>query len=243
MQLDVLVFAAHPDDAELGMGGTIAKLINSKIKVGVIDLSKGEMGTRGSAETRKKEALKAAKILNLSLRENLGIKDGSIKLNEKHINAVVKKIRQYQPQIIFAPYKNDRHPDHIGTSRIVKEAFFYSGLTKVITKLNGKIQVPYRPKKIFYYMQNIEFYPSFVVDISDTFQTKMESVLAYKTQFFNPESREPETFISQPNFLKFVEARAKNYGFRIGKDYGEPFYSEDLIELDLSNYIFSGEVK
>ncbi len=237
MTIDVLVFAAHPDDAELGMGGTIAKLVNRGVKVGVVDLSKGEMGTRGSAETRKKEALNAAKILKLSVRDNLGLKDGSLKLNDRFTTAVVKKIREYQPKIIFAPYKNDRHPDHIGTSRIVKEAFFYSGLAKIITRQDGKQQQPYRPKKIFYYMQNIEFTPSFVIDISDTFKTKMDSVFAYKTQFFNPESKEPETFISQPNFIKFVEARAKHFGFKIGKDYGEPFYSEELIELNLLDYI------
>ncbi len=173
MTIDVLIFAAHPDDAELAMGGTIANLTGTGFKVGVVDLSKGEMGTRGSADIRKREAQAAANILKLTVRENLGLKDGSLKLNDKHIEAVIRKIRKYKPKVIFAPYKNDRHPDHVGTSRIVKEAFFYSGLAKVITQEDGKRQNPYRPKKIFYYMQNTEFVPSFVVDVSRTFKTKM----------------------------------------------------------------------
>lgn len=233
MELDVLVFAAHPDDAEISMGGTIAKLSSAGLKVGVIDLSKGEMGTRGSVDTRKAEAQKASAILNITQRENLGFKDGGLKFNENYLHIIISRIRKYKPQFVFAPYFNDRHPDHIGTSQLIKEAFFFSGLPKIVTEENDKIQNPYRPKKLFYYMQTYEFDPVFIVDISETFELKMKSILAYSTQFHNPQSVEPETFISQPNFIKNLEARARVFGFKIGKDYGEPFYCEEKIELDL----------
>lgn len=233
MELDVLVFAAHPDDAEISMGGTIAKLSSAGLKVGVIDLSKGEMGTRGSVDTRKAEAQKASAILNITQRENLGFKDGGLKFNENYLHIIISRIRKYKPQFVFAPYFNDRHPDHIGTSQLIKEAFFFSGLPKILTEENDKIQNPYRPKKLFYYMQIYEFDPVFIVDISETFELKMKSILAYSTQFHNPQSVEPETFISQPNFIKNLEARARVFGFKIGKDYGEPFYCEEKIELDL----------
>lgn len=237
MQLDILVFAAHPDDAELAMGGTIAKLTNADFKVGIIDLSKGELGTRGSSDIRKEEAKNASQILKVTARENLGFKDGSIKVCDEYLHAVISKIRKYKPGFIFAPYFNDRHPDHVGTGLLIKEALFFSGLPKIVTEDNGKIQTPFRPQKLFYFMQMYEFKPTFIVDISSTFGTKMKSVYAYETQFHNPESVEPETFISNPNFLKFLEARAKVYGFKIGKDYGEPFYCEEEIEFDIINQL------
>lgn len=239
MILDVLVFAAHPDDAELSMGGTIAKMTDSGLKVGIVDLSRGELGTRGSSDIRKHEAQLASEILNLSHRENLGFKDGSIKFNDDFLKRIISKIRKYQPKIIFAPYFNDRHPDHIGTSQLVKEAVFFSGLPKIATEDNDRIQSPFRPQKLYYYMQTYEFKPAFIVDISNFFDTKMKSILSYDTQFHNPESIEPETFISSPNFLKFVEARAKYFGFKIGKDFGEAFYSEEEIEYDLIGAIKS----
>lgn len=237
MNLDVLVFAAHPDDAELSMGGTIAKFSNNGFKVGIIDLTKGELGTRGSIETRREEANKASAILKVHHRENLGLRDGSVKFSEDYLKKIISCIRKYQPKIIFAPYFNDRHPDHIGASQLVKEAMFFSGLPKIVTEENDKIQIPYRPQKLFYYMQTYEFNPSFVVDISNTFETKMNAVRAYETQFHNPESAEPETFISKPIFLKYLEARAQVFGFKIGKDYGEPFFSEEEIELDIVSFI------
>lgn len=239
MELDILVFASHPDDAELSMGGTIAKFVEESFKVGIVDLSKGEMGTRGSVETRKEEADKASQILGISERVNLGLPDGKLKLNDDFVKEVIIQIRRFRPKIIFAPYFNDRHPDHVGTSRIVKEAFFFSGLAKVVTEFDGKEQSPFRPNKIFYYMQYYEFTPSFINDISKTFEKKMNSMKAYSTQFFNEKDRsdEPETFISQLNFIKFIEARAKYFGFKIGKDYGEPFYTEEEIELDLTNLL------
>jgi len=240
MILDVLIFAAHPDDAELSMGGTIAKLTSAGIKVGIIDLSKGELGTRGTAETRKKEAQNAGEILRITLRENLELKDGSLKFNDEYLNKIISRIRKYQPKIIFAPYFNDRHPDHIGTSQLVKEAMFFSGLPKIESKDNERIQMPFRPKKLFYYMQTYEFKSAFIVDISNYFETKMKAVKAYDTQFHNQESKEPETFISQPIFLKYLEARAVSYGFKIGKEYGEAFYCEEEIEFDLVGFLKSG---
>jgi len=239
MELDVLAFASHPDDAELAMGGSIAKFVDAGYKVGIVDLSKGEMGTRGSEKTRKKEAEDASKVLGIHERVNLGLPDGKLKLNDDFVKEVITQIRRFRPKIIFAPFFNDRHPDHVGTSRIVKEAFFFSGLTKIDTEFEGKEQVPYRPKKIYYYMQYYEFTPSFINDISKTFDKKMNSMKAYGTQFFNEksESDEPQTFISQLNFIKFIEARAKYFGFKIGKDFGEPFYSEEEIELDLTNLL------
>ena len=237
MILDLLVFAAHPDDAELSVGGTIARFADAGAKVGIIDLTKGELGTRGTAEIRMEEAEKSAKILKLAHRENLGFKDGSIKFNDEYLKTIISKIRKYKPQIVLAPYFNDRHPDHIGTSQLVKEAMFCSGLPKIITEDSGQTQQAYRPQKLFYFMQTYEFKPSFIVDISSTFKTKMDAVYAYSTQFYNPESKEPETFISQPAFIKFLEARAQYFGFKIGKEYGEAFYSEEEVELNLLEYL------
>jgi len=241
MVLDVLAFSAHPDDAELSMGGTIAKLTGGGVKVGIVDLSRGELGTRGSAEIRLKEANKAAQILKVAVRENLGFKDGGLKFCDEYLKTIITYIRKYTPKIIFAPYIYDRHPDHEGTSRLVKEAFFFSGLTKITTQDNGEVQRAYRPQKLFYYMQSYEGKSSFIIDISSTFETKMEAVKAYATQFYNPESKEPDTFISSLNFLKYLEARARNSGFKIGKTYGEPFFCEEEIEYDLIGLINKGD--
>lgn len=237
MRLDVIAFAAHPDDAELSMGGTLAKLSENKLNVGIIDFTEGELGTRGTVETRYSESAEASKILGISYRENLKIPDGKVKLKEEYVNKVVAKIREFQPKIIFAPYFNDRHPDHIGASQIVKEAMFFSGTPKYITSVNSIEQEAYRPEKLYYYMQTYEFAPSFVYDISETFEKKMNAIKAYKTQFHNPNIEGPETFISKPGFINYLKARVEYWGFRIGKDYGEPFYCEEEIELDLINLL------
>jgi len=237
MYLDVLIFAAHPDDAELTMAGTIARLSCSNYKVGIVDLTRGELGTRGTEETREREAFQAAIILKLSIRENLLIPDWNIQRNKENLMKVVMAIRRFRPKIIFAPYFNDRHPDHIDASKLVKEAMFVSGLTKVKTFDKEVAQEAFRPNKLFYYMQTYSFEPSFIIDVSDYFDIKMKAVRAFETQFYNPKSKEPETFISQPEFLSFIEARAKVYGFQIGKKFGEPFYCEEKIELDLSNLL------
>jgi len=233
MNLDVLVFAAHPDDAELSMGGTICKLTSNNLKVGIIDFTKGELGTRGSAETRQKEAFQAAIALKIAIRENLNIPDGHIERNKDNLMKVIMEIRKYKPKIIFAPYFNDRHPDHIDASKIVKEAMFATGLSKVKTFDKEVAQEAFRPSKLYYYMQTYTFEPSFIVDVTDSFAMKMKAVKAYETQFHNPKSSEPETFISRPEFINYIESRAQFYGFQIGRHYGEPFYCEEKIEMDL----------
>ncbi len=237
MNLDVLIFAAHPDDAELSMGGTIAKFTSSNIKVGIIDFTRGELGTRGTAETRQKEAFQAAIALKVAVRENLDIPDGNILRNKENLMKAIMAVRKYKPKIIFAPYFNDRHPDHIDTSCLVKEAMFSSGLIKVKTFDKEVPQQHYRPQKLYYYMQTYTFEPSFIVDISDCFEMKMKAVRCYGSQFHNPRSVEPETFISRPEFINYVESRAHYYGFQIGKSHGEPFYCEEKIELDLVNIL------
>ncbi len=234
MNLDFLVFTAHPDDAEISIGGTIAKLVKQNLKVGIVDLTKGELGTRGTAETRKSEAEEASKILGIEIRENLNIPDGKVRPCKEYVDKVIVKIRKYRPKIICAPYFNDRHPDHIGAGQIVKEAMFLSGLPKIETTDNGITQEAYRPEKLFYFMMTYEFDPTFIVDISDTLETKIKAIKAFKTQFYDPDTNAPETFISKPDFLRNIEARAKIYGFEIRKEYGEPFYSEEKIELDFS---------
>jgi len=237
MNLDVLIFAAHPDDAELSMGGTIGRFTSKGLKVGVVDLTRGEMSTRGNTKTRAKETKAASKVLKLKIRENLGLPDGEISISQNTLKKVIILLRNYIPKIVFAPYFNDRHPDHIDASLLIKRAVFTSGLVKYKTSLNGKAQSSFRPKKLFYYMQTYLFQPSVVVDISDHFETKMKAVLAFKSQFYNPTLKKEDTFISRPEFLEYVEARAKFYGFQIGKKYGEPFYCEEAIEYDYSNLL------
>ncbi len=237
MNLDVLVFAAHPDDAELSMGGTIARFTSNGLKVGVIDLTRAELSTRGNVKLRAKETELATKILKLKVRENLGVEDGGISISSDNLKKVVSVIRRFKPSIVFAPYFNDRHPDHIDVSNLIKRAMFSSGLEKFKTSLAGKSQTAYRPRKIFYYMQTYTFEPSFIVDISEHFQTKMKSCKAFASQFHNPSLKKEDTFISKPEFLDYVEARAKFYGFQIRKKYGEPFYCEEDIEYDFANLL------
>jgi len=237
MNVDVLVFAAHPDDAELSMGGTIARFTSNGLKVGVVDLTRAELSTRGNVKTRARETAAATKILKLKMRENLGIKDGGVTISIDNLRKVVSVIRKCKPSIVFAPYFNDRHPDHIDVSNLVKRAVFSSGLEKFKTSLSGKSQTAYRPKKIFYYMQTYIFEPSFIVDISEHFQTKMKSCKAFASQFHNPSLKKEDTFISKPEFLDYVEARAKFYGFQIRKKYGEPFFCEEDIEYDFTDLL------
>jgi len=237
MNLDVIVFAAHPDDAELSMGGTIARFTSQRLKVGVVDLTRAEMSTRGDVKTRENETTAASKILKLKIRENLGFEDGNISISKNSIEKVVQLIRKYKPAIVFAPYFNDRHPDHIDVSKLIKRAVFSSGLEKFKTTISGKSQLQYRPKKIFYYMQTYLFEPSFIVDVSEYFHIKMKSVDAFKSQFHNPVLKKKDTFISKPEFIDYVKARAEFYGFQIRKKYGEPFYCEENIEYDFSDLV------
>ncbi|VAX18402.1 N-acetylglucosaminyl-L-malate N-acetyl hydrolase [hydrothermal vent metagenome] len=233
MNLDILIFAAHPDDAELGMGGTIAKFAAEGKSVGIIDLTEAELSSNGTIESRREETEAATKILSIAYRENLKVPDGKVKVNDEIVNSVVKLIRKYKPRVVFAPYFNDRHPDHIGASKIVKEAVFFSGLKKIGTELKEEKQLPHRPGKLYYYMQTYEFTPSFIIDISDHFETKMKAVRAYRSQFYDPNEKGELTFISDPKFIKYLEARARYFGFQIRKEYGEPFFSEEAIELKI----------
>ncbi len=237
MNLDIIVFAAHPDDAEIGMGGTIAMLTKNNFKVGIVDFTKGELGTRGSVEIRQKEAFQSAIILKIAIRDNLHIPDGNILESKENLIKVIMAIRRYKPKIIFAPYFQDRHPDHIDTSKIVKRTFFQSGLTKIKTFDKEVIQEAFRPSHLYYYMQTYPFKPTFIIDISDSFETKMKAIRIYESQFHNPKSTEADTFISKPEFVKYLETRACFYGFQIGKSYGEAFYSENTPELNFMDLL------
>ncbi|MGB5419608.1 bacillithiol biosynthesis deacetylase BshB1 [Algibacter sp.] len=226
MKLDILAFGAHPDDVELGCGGTIAKEVANGKKVGIIDLTKGELGTRGTAETRDKEAYNAAKILGTSLRVNLGFSDGFFVNDKKHQLAIIKMIRRYQPEIILCNAIDDRHIDHGKGSKLVSDACFLSGLIKIETEDDGTIQKPWRPKHVYHYIQWKNIEPDITVDITGFIDTKMASVLAYKTQFFNADSKEPETPISSKNFTDSIIYRSRDLGRLIGVEHAEGFTVE-----------------
>jgi bacillithiol biosynthesis deacetylase BshB1 len=232
MKLDILVLAAHPDDAELGCGGTIAKQVALGRKVGVVDLTRGEMGTRGTIDTRAQEAKESASILGLSVRANLGFKDGFFVNDEAHQLAVIRLIRKFQPDIVLANAIYDRHPDHGKGSELAFSACFYSGLAKIETKDEGKVQAAWRPKHLYHFIQSQLIQPDFVVDVSDFWETKMNAVRAFKTQFYDPSSDEPETFISNPGFMKLLESRGQEFGYSIGAKYGEGFTVRKVIGVD-----------
>lgn len=229
MKLDILVIAAHPDDAELGCAGTILAHVAKGHKVGIVDLTKGEMGTRGTPELRVQEATKAAEILGLSARENLGFKDVYFQDDESHQLELIKIIRKYQPDIVLANAVSDRHPDHGKGSRLATNACFMSGLRKIETQLKGESQKPWRPQYVYHYIQNNYIEPDFVMDITPYWETKVQSILAFQSQFHDPSSQEPESFISTPDFLPFIEARAREFGHKILTTYGEGFTVEKMI--------------
>jgi bacillithiol biosynthesis deacetylase BshB1 len=232
MKLDILVMAVHPDDAELGCSGTIAKHVALGYKVGIVDFSRGELGTRGSAEIRDKEAEASAKILGLSVRENLRFRDGFFKNDEEHQLALIQIIRRYQPDIVLANALEDRHPDHGRAAQLATEACFYSGLRRVETIAeDGELQKEWRPRQVFHYIQDRYIEPDFVVDITDFWELKNASIRAFTSQFYDPGSSEPMSYISRPDFLDYVEARAREMGHKIGATYGEGFTSEKKIEL------------
>lgn len=232
MKLDILVIASHPDDAELSCSGTIAAHVAKGHKVGIVDLTKGEMGTRGTPEIRLQEAEAAAKELKLSARENLGFEDVYFKDDKEHHLEIVKMIRKYQPEIIIANAITDRHPDHGKGATVVTKACFISGLRREETKLYGALQAPWRPKAVYHYIQNDYIQPDFVVDISDYWDIKLASIKAFRSQFYDPSSLEPESFISKPGFLEFIEARAREFGHRIQVKYGEGFTAERMIGVN-----------
>lgn len=226
MKLDILAFGVHPDDVELGCSGTLLAAIAEGKKVGVIDLTRGELGTRGSAETRKEEAARAAEILGIHVRENLGMADGFFQNDETNLRKVIEMIRKYQPGVILANAFDDRHPDHGRSAKLVADAAFLSGLRKIETFAGGQLQEVWKPAYVFHYIQDRLIAPSFVVDITAFMDKKMEAVLAYGTQFFNPDLNEPQTYISSSQFLETVKARALMMGKRIGVGYAEGYYTE-----------------
>ncbi len=227
MQIDVLAFGAHPDDVELFCGGLLLKLKKQEYTTGIIDLTRGELGSRGTAEIRAIEANEAGIILNLDIRDNMNFKDGDISVNSESKRKVIDIIRKYRPKIILIPYWEDRHPDHVNASRLVSAACFYSGLTKI--DADGE---PHRPKTMIYYFHHEIARPSFIVDISNEFNEKITAIQAHKSQFHNPESKEPETYISRPEFLDSIKNRAKYFGFQIGVEYGEPFLVKSAIKIN-----------
>jgi len=231
MKLDILAFGAHPDDVELGCGATIAKEISLGKKVGVVDLTRGELGTRGSAAIRDVEANNAANILGISVRENLGFADGFFVNNKKHQLEVIKLIRKYQPDIVLCNAIDDRHIDHSKGSKLVSDACFLSGLLKIETEVEGKQQEKWRPKNVYHYIQWKNIEPDFVVDVSNFIEIKTKSLQAYASQFFDPTSNEPETPISSKNFIESIAYRAKDLGRLIGVSYAEGFTTERYVAV------------
>lgn len=229
MKVDILAIGAHPDDVELGCGGTLAKLILEGKKAAIVDLTQGELGTRGTNITRAQEAASASEILGISARENLKMKDGFILNSEEYQIQIVKMIRKYQPEIVLANAVDDRHPDHAKAAKLVSDACFLSGLVKIETELDGENQKQWRPKQVFHYIQWKHITPDFVIDISDFMEKKIEACLAYKTQFYDPDSKEPMTPIATKDFLESLTYRAQDLGRLSGVEFAEGFTTEKLL--------------
>lgn len=232
MKLDVLAIGVHPDDVELGCSGTLINEIRRGKKVGIVDLTQGELGTRGTIETRYAEAAEAARIIGVHARENLKMRDGFFKNDEEHQLQVIQVLRKYQPEIVIANILEDRHPDHGRAGQMVYDACFLSGLRQVKTfDAEGKEQEKWRPKYLLHYIQDRFYEPDFIVDISDVFEQRMESIKAYKTQFHDPNSAEPATYISNPDFLEGITSRARLLGKRIGVQFAEGFLTKKAIGI------------
>ncbi len=226
MKLDILAFGAHPDDVELGCGGTLAKEIALGKTVGIIDLTRGELGTRGSAAIRDEEASAAAKILGVSIRENLNMRDGFFVNDEEHQLAIIRILRKYQPEIVLCNAIDDRHIDHGKGSKLVSNACFLSGLMKIQTIYKSTNQEAWRPKAVYHFIQWKNITPDFVVDITGYNDKRVAAILAYSSQFYNPDATEPETPIATKNFLESISNRAQDMGRIIGTDYAEGFTAE-----------------
>ena len=228
--LDMLAFGTHPDDLEIACGGTLRLLSARGHRVGACDLTRGELGTRGTAETRDRESAAATRVMGLSLRVNLGLPDGGIEINQETLLAVVRVIREHRPRLVLAPYWQERHPDHVHVSQLISEAAFYSGLPKIETG-----QPSFRPFRILYYVSRIEFTPSFVVDITSTFQAKVEAIRCYRTQFHHGRAQagrnQKETLLSTPLAMDVFETISRYYGAMIGAPHGEPFLMRESMEL------------
>lgn len=232
--LDLLVITVHPDDAELGCGGTIAKHVADGRKVGLVDLTRGELGTRGTPEVRQTEAAAAAKLLGVSARENLGMRDGFFKNDEQHQLKVIAALRKYRPEIVITNAIHDRHPDHGRAGKLVNDAVFLAGLRKIETSEAGVAQTPHRPRLLLQLIQDEYIQPDIVVDVSDHWEQKIAAIKAYRSQFFDEsyQEDEPQTYISKPDFLESIEARSREYGKYIGATYGEGFTCRRLLGID-----------
>ena len=235
IKLDILAFGAHPDDVELGCGGTIAKEIANGKKIGIIDLTRGELGTRGDSQTRDKESSDASKILGLEIRENLGFRDGFFINDEIHQLEIIKIIRKYKPEIVLCNAQDDRHIDHPKGAELVSDSCFLSGLRKIITELNGYNQTEWRPKNVYHYIQWKNSSPDFLIDISGFIEKKLQAIQAYSSQFFDPNSNEPETLISNKNFISNVINRSADLGRLINVEHAEGFTSKKSIGINRLN--------
>ncbi len=238
MKLDILAIGAHPDDIELGCGATIAKEISLGKKVGVVDLTRGELGTRGSAEIRDQESAKAAEILGLTVRENLAFADGFFRNDKEHQLALIQMIRKYQPEIVLCNAVDDRHIDHPKGSKLASDACFLSGLRRIETSLGGVQQKEWRPKQVYHYIQWKNIEPDFVVDVSGFIEKKMEAVKAYSSQFYDPNSKEPISPITSKNFLESVRYRANDLGRLIGVESAEGYISERYVSVKKLDDLF-----
>jgi bacillithiol biosynthesis deacetylase BshB1 len=227
-KLHILAIAAHPDDIELSCAGTLIKHANRGQAVGIVDLTMGELGTRGTAQLRLQEAADAAKVMGAVIRENAGMEDGFFRNDREHQLKLVQYIRRFQPEIVIANAIADRHPDHGRGGRLIADACFLAGLRKIETEWEGVAQQPWRPKRVYHMIQDRPMEPSFIIDISETFETKMKAIKCYKSQFHDPNSNEPITYIATDGFLKNIENRDAIMGKRIGVAYGEAFVSENI---------------
>jgi bacillithiol biosynthesis deacetylase BshB1 len=232
MSVDILAIGIHPDDVELSCAGTLLKHIAAGYSVGILDLTKGELGTRGSAELRMKEAAAAAKILGVQFRENLGMEDGFFKNDKINLFLLVEKIRQHKPKIVICNAVADRHPDHGRASQMVSEACFYSGLAKIETAYDKEMQLPHRPKAVYHYIQDRNLKPDLVVDITPFIDKKIEAIMAFSSQFFDPKSNEPSTPISSPEFMESVKAKMRVFGRDIQVEFAEGFTVERTIGVE-----------
>jgi bacillithiol biosynthesis deacetylase BshB1 len=227
MKLDLLAFAAHPDDVELFCGGTMIKLAQKGLQTGVVDLSRGELGSRGSAEIRNEEAAVSSKKMNLKYRANLKIPDGNIENNQGNRLKIIEEIRTTRPEFLIVPYWIDRHPDHENASRLIKESIFYAGLRKLETEHEA-----YRPEHIIYYYMHKVIEPVIIIDISAQFEDKIKLIEGFKSQFYDEHSKKADTYISSKEFWDFIKIRARYFGFQIGVEYGEPFFVEHPVKFD-----------
>ena len=235
MNVDLLFISAHADDTELSCGGTIVKSVADGLRVGMIDLTRGEMGTRGTPRRRAQEARDSARILGATFREHLDLGDGGLRTGRDEELQVIEVVRRHRPKVVFAPYPDERHPDHVRTGRLVTDAAFYAGLRQLKTRSPA-----HRPQAVVYYLQNYMMPLSFVVDVSAAWETKMRAINAFQSQFYDPKSKEPLTFIASKHFLDMIVARGRHFGALIGAEYGEAFVTKQPPKLDDIVAAYSG---